>query len=250
MTGEGVSALAGTDRSSIFGLLRYIPLSLIAPRRTAREFVNEPRLQLSSWTLIVGFSLFSALAAIVHEWLVAGKKSSDALLPSLNIEVTAVSLAGYFVVIAVINLLGFMLARFLWKQLFLFFEQDNRVMAALAMSAAVGILMDPISTGADLLLDDTQGLGPRDLLIAVYLVASLAYGATYFSEALSIGWIRAFLTEFAVFLMVVICLGIPIIVAMFIINPDFATGVAPDSWTEVNSQIRQWIIPEKAHEQV
>ena len=238
MTGE---AAIGEGRSSIFGPLRYIPLSLIAPRRATREFLNEPRLQFVSWTLIVTFSLLSALAATVHEWHVAGNQSSDAMLPSLNIEVTAGSLAGYFLVNVLVNLVAFLISKFLWKQLFLFFEHENQVMAALAISAALGFVLDPALEGASLLFEDTESFGAKDALFAGYMIVAMVYGATYFSEALSIGWIRAFLTEFSVFLMLIICIGIPIVVAMLILNPDFFKEAAPDTWTDVNLQIRQWI---------
>lgn len=243
MTGE---AAISEDRSSIFGPLRYIPLSLIAPRRATREFLNEPRLQLVSWTLIVTFSLFSALIATVHEWHAAGKKSSDAMLPSLNIEVSAVSLAGYFLVTVSVSLVAFLISKFLWKQLFLFFEYDNQVMAALAISAALGFLLDPALEGVSLLFEDAESFGSKDALFAGYMIVVMVYGATYFSEALSIGWVRAFLTEFSVVLLLILCIGIPIAVAMIFLNPDVFNDAAPDTWTDVNFQIRQWT----AHEQV
>ena len=243
MTGE---ATISADRSSIFAMFRYIPLSLIAPRRATRELLDEPRLQLVSWTLIIAFSLFSALVATVYEWHLEGKQSSDAMLTSLNLEVTAVSLASYFLVVAAVNLAVFLLSKFLWKQLFLFFEHDNQVMAALALSAALGFLLDPALDGINLLLGDAETFGVKDALIAGYVIAGLVYGATYFSEALSIGWIRAFFTEFSVLFMLMICLGIPILITMYVLNPGIFTDVTPDTWTDVNLQIRQWI----THEQV
>lgn len=243
MTSE---ATIGSDRSSIFAMLRYIPLSLIAPRRATRELLDEPRLQLFSWTLIVSFSLFSALVATALEWFLEGKQSSDAMLTILNLEVTAVSLISYFSVVLAINLVAFMLAKFLWKQLFLFFEYDNQVMVALALSAAIGFLLEPAMDGASLLMDDTQTFGAKDVLVAVYLIAAMAYGATYFSEALSIGWIRAFSTEFSVLLILIMCIGIPIVIAMFVLNPDILTNFTPDTWTEAYAYFPQWI----THEQV
>lgn len=245
MTGE---AAIGVDRPSIFGPLRYVPLSLIAPRRATRELLNEPRVQLFSWTLIVVFSLFSALVSTVYEWYAATTRFSDALYLQLNIDVSALSLIILCLVLSVVSLFAFLLARFLWKQLFLFFEYDKQVMAALGMSAAIGILLHPVLEGASVLLGegDRQEFGIKDLLFGVYLVAVTAYGATYFSEALSIGWLRAIFTELAVFLIILICIYIPMGITIYILNPEFFTDVAPDNWTEVNTQIRQWT----THEQV
>lgn len=173
-------------------LLSYIVGSVTVPRATVRQLMADPQLKSVGWQLVLIAATVSTLSGVfagLYEYLYNKDSFETTFFPADYplADTLLWSAIGFGLFI-----FSFLLIRFLWSYLFGYRDAPKAVWAAAVMSCCPLIILDPLFE----LVMLTQAANADAVSVftvsGAYLLIFSLFAAAYFSAALVISILKAF----------------------------------------------------------
>jgi hypothetical protein len=198
------------------GIWWYGVNSLFAPRTAARRLLADDRLPAIAWQLV-----WMGLAALfLASFLV--NALADHVFPALMSKsppMLASGLAGRLieaVAYAIVTLIAFRIAMYLWSNVLKYNEPPHGVLAATSLTIAVMLLLSPVQEVLYIAAANASS-SVETLAFLGNFVFIIALTTVYYSEALRISYGRAFALNLIVVVLAILLLGLLLALASFLI---------------------------------
>jgi hypothetical protein len=194
---------------------RIVWFSLASPRQAVRELFSAANFTSLSWIIVTLSIAITTIWTGISTWLSLRRKSDPSAYSYFSPGQEVFEAGASALAAMVVNTLIYPLEALLWMYVFGFRGQARLVWAAVVASFALSIVIDPILDVALYQVARPETIGAEGMVFGLYLIAAISFSSYYYAEALSIGLLKAFLINSAVFTMLIV--GIVITVFIFAI---------------------------------